>query len=437
MALALKLGLPAWTAPLACSALAVGVLYLVLTELIDGAAGCLGAIMLLSARLFRRVSVAYLSQSLALLLVLLSIRAYLKWRAKRSAARAALVGAFVGALAITRPMEAACLGTLLLVAACFDLRHIGARRGIALITAAAAACLPFVIIQLACNRAITGQWTTLPWVYYAHRDDPYDNQSFRPLDRNVQIVSDLPQKRVIQEEQTFEAYEQKVSLRFDRRFLEIVLPDALKEALPFAPLLALIPIGLCALDDRRRWILWAFLPLWVFAYTFHTFVTSHYVVTAAPAVILATLLGVHALAGARRGWQNPTWLVAALLVLAVSLTGLPEFQKNPPGDTILRPIEATRIDRQLAGLRPPCVVLFRFSPGCDALAEPVYNIDVAWPDDAPIIRAHDKGEAANQRIFRYYAKRSPDRAFYLFDRAAAAADKDGLHYIGTARELAK
>jgi hypothetical protein len=437
MALALKLGLPAWTAPLACSALAIGMLYLVLTELIDGAAGILGSVMLVACRLFRRVSVAYLSQPLALLLILLAVWAYLKWRQTKSPSRAAIIGACLGALAVTRPMEAACLGSLLLIAACFDMRGLAARRALLLSSVATAAILPFLAIQLACNRGITGQWTTLPWTYYAHRDDPYDNLGSRPLDRNVQIASDLPQKRVIQEEQTFEAYQQKIELPFYRRFLERRLPDALFETIPFAPLIALIPIGLCALNDRRRWLLWAFLPLCVVAYTFYTFSTSHYVVTLAPAAILMTLMGIHALASAHRGWQNAIWLIASLFILAVSLTRLPELEKNPPGDAIFRPIEATRIDRQLAILRPPCVVLFRFSPGCDALAEPVFNTDVAWPDDAPIIRAHDKGDAADQRIFRYYAKRSPDLAFYSFDRVAATTDRDALHYLGTATELAK
>jgi hypothetical protein len=454
MALALKLGLPAWSAPLACSALAAGVLYLVFTELIDGAAGVLGALMLVACRLFRRVSVAYLSQPLALLLILLAVWAYLKWRQKSSPARAAFIGASLGALAITRPMEAVCLGSLLLIAVAISgapplqgwgrdsegqIAPPSLKRWATLLpygAALVAAILPFLAIQLACNRGITGQWTTLPWIYYAHRDDPYDNLSSRPLDRNVRIASDLPQKRVIQKEQTFEAYQQKIELPFHRRFLERRLPDALFETIPFAPLIALIPIGLCALNDGRRWPPWAFLPLCVFAYTFYTFATSHYVVTLAPSAILMTLLGIHALAGAHRGWHNAIWLVATLFILAVSLTRLPEFQKTPAGDTILRPIEATRIDRQLTKVRPPCVVLFRFALGCDALAEPVYNIDGAWPDDAPIIRAHDKGDAANQRIFHYYAKRSPDRAIYLFDRAAAA-DENALHYLGTARELAK
>ena len=57
------------------------------------------------------------------------------------------------------------------------------------------------------------------------------------------------------------------------------------------------------------------------------------------------------------------------------------------------------------------------------------NTDVAWPDDAPIIRAHDLGEE-NVRLYRYYAQRQPEREIYLFDRNGSQ-----LQYLGTAIEL--
>jgi len=81
-------------------------------------------------------------------------------------------------------------------------------------------------------------------------------------------------------------------------------------------------------------------------------------------------------------------------------------------------------------------VLFRFVKGDDHHQEPVYNVDVAWPDDAPIIHAHDLGEARNQEIFRYYAERQPDRRFFLFVRQDFDPDGPVLSYLGTAKELA-
>ena len=48
--------------------------------------------------------------------------------------------------------------------------------------------------------------------------------------------------------------------------------------------------------------------------------------------------------------------------------------------------------------------------------EPVYNTDVAWPDDATVIRAHDLGER-NRELIGYYARVSPGRWVYLYDKS--------------------
>jgi hypothetical protein len=71
--------------------------------------------------------------------------------------------------------------------------------------------------------------------------------------------------------------------------------------------------------------------------------------------------------------------------------------------------------RVLAQIRAPAVVLFRFSPGCNVHEEPVYNTDVIWPDDAPIIRAQDLGRRDGE-LLGYYALRQPNRSFYILDR---------------------
>ena len=57
-------------------------------------------------------------------------------------------------------------------------------------------------------------------------------------------------------------------------------------------------------------------------------------------------------------------------------------------------------------------------------------METAWPDDATVIHAHDLGPR-NIEIYRYYAARQPERAFYLYDRG-----NDTITYLGTARELA-
>ena len=84
-------------------------------------------------------------------------------------------------------------------------------------------------------------------------------------------------------------------------------------------------------------------------------------------------------------------------------------------------------------LEEPAVVLFAYQPGGNFREEPVYNTDVAWPDDATIIRAHDLGKVRNQAIFDYYARTQPERTFYSFDRSRPPEEM--LKRLGTAREL--
>jgi hypothetical protein len=77
-------------------------------------------------------------------------------------------------------------------------------------------------------------------------------------------------------------------------------------------------------------------------------------------------------------------------------------------------------------------VLFRYTSGTSSPhEEPVYNVDVTWPVDARIIRAHDLGDR-NVELFRYYADRQPERNVYRFDRATGE-----LTFLGKAADLAR
>ena len=80
----------------------------------------------------------------------------------------------------------------------------------------------------------------------------------------------------------------------------------------------------------------------------------------------------------------------------------------------------------------PAIVLVRYSSRNDAWGqEPVYNTDVAWPDDAPVVRAHDLNEK-NIRLFEYYARRQPQRAVYRFDKSDLS-----ITYLGQVTDLAR
>jgi hypothetical protein len=124
--------------------------------------------------------------------------------------------------------------------------------------------------------------------------------------------------------------------------------------------------------------------------------------------------------------------------MGFSFGSLPVFDHN------LRPFmrdvaEQYASDQILAHLpRTPAVVLFRFDPKySDFHNELIYNDQVAWPDDALVVRATDLGDSENWKLYQYYAQHQPDRVFYIYDRGALYRGGNPLGPpLGTARELA-
>jgi hypothetical protein len=135
--------------------------------------------------------------------------------------------------------------------------------------------------------------------------------------------------------------------------------------------------------------------------------------------------------------RSVTWLLGAAVVGLVA-AGYPQLRTDPPTDEWAFAPILRLIDGRLAELgRKPAIVLFRFDvENGNPHIEPVYNTDVAWPDDAAVIRAHDLGKERNRQLFEYYARQTEDRAVYLFDLSAAKLQSPP-EYLGTVRELAK
>ncbi len=80
---ALILHLPYYVAPLAVSGLCAALLYLIVTEILDGASGLLAVLILLSMGMFRMMSIMLMSQTPTLLLGLVMTWAVLRWRSGR------------------------------------------------------------------------------------------------------------------------------------------------------------------------------------------------------------------------------------------------------------------------------------------------------------------------------------------------------------------
>jgi hypothetical protein len=425
-------GWPMWVMPLVLSGIAVGLVFRVVAELTDAALGFLAALMMLGIPVFRLQSLMVMAQIPALLLALVMVLAWLRWREKYRLGWAIVLGIAAGWCAITRPLDALCAAIPIGIAMLFDLRRAPRGRRFSSVVAIVLAASPFLIVQLGFNKLVGGSYFRTPFEYYARLYFPQTTYGFHPYNPGIRPLSSLPQKQAYYDNVALPFIKSHTPMRMltkwkDNRLRLTVLTDA-----PSWLMIALVPAGLLGLTDRRRWVVWSMFPLFVVLYFFYTFFLAHYPLIAAPAVLLNIVLGVEVI---RTTWPRGRVFATTFLLLALamlSITELPETNRVAHDEWFDAP-QLQRIDQTLATkVKPPAIVLFRFGGSANPEEEPVYNTDVIFPDQAPIIRAHDLGPGRNLELFRYYAARSPDRRVYLYDRA-----DDSLRDIGDVRELAR
>ncbi len=206
----------------------------------------------------------------------------------------------------------------------------------------------------------------------------------------------------------------------------------MRESVAHPLLILLLPLGLTPVFRRRRWVVWAAMPLFMILYTPFTLFLPRYALVIAPALALTVVGAVEALA--RRFPHRPgvpATAVAAIAVLVIA--SLPEFDRWLKDDFTAAPMMA-RFARLPEEVQAPAIILFHFDPHGPPSAvyqDPVYNIDAASPDDASIIRAEDLGPDRDAELFGYYARSQPQRNVYRCDRSDGA-----LTYLGTVGKLA-
>jgi len=444
------LHLPTWAIPVLTSGACVSLVYYIATELIDGAAGALAALMMASLSWFRMLSVLLFSSVPMLFFALLLFFFWLRWRKAHGPGWAALMGAMAGWGAITRPIDTIVVAIPIVIAILVELvRDRAARSNIGLWTAtvalAIAGAAPFLSLQIIFNIGVTGHASQTPYGYYIDRFQPNTTYGFHELNPGATVQSTLPQKH--------DYYETFVRPFIDRHGLANLggawgsryLPMVVDTTMSCRLLLVFLVPGIVGLIGIRRIAFWSVLPLFILFYVFSTFFLEHYCVLVAPAVIVGILLGGRAMADAwpRFGPQIRSGFAA--LIVMISLTSFWEINRliAPSGfaisDETFRSVKLRLVHDHLAdSVTAPAVVLFTYHPGGkDYVEEPVYNTDVAWPDDAQIIRAHDLGPR-NHEIFEYFARTQPNRTFYRFDYDLLAKEKkDPLVKLGTAKELAQ
>jgi hypothetical protein len=430
------LGLSSFVIPLIVSAACSGLLYRVIAEWVDGVAGLLAVVLLVGANVFRMLSVMPMSQTPVLLLGLLLLWAYLRYRARPRWEWGLVMGVLAGWALVTRPLDALCFIVPVVGGVVWIHFRKGdpAPRGMMMraVLAAVVGALPFLAFQLALNHRVTGSALRSPFSLYIDADQPQTAFGFHRFDPDRQPRSVVAQKRALYADWVVPYVRRHQAGEVVRSWGTQYLPLMVDAILPARVLLILLPVGLLAV--RRRWVVFLALPIFLGLYFFYAFFLEHYALTVTPAVSLVIVLAVLVL---ERAWP---WIgpAVAVGVVALAVTSLYEFTRVSD-DSFPSPVLRTLNDRLadlVSGER--AIVLFRFHPGVNnPQEEPVFNTDVAWPDDAVMIRAHDLGER-NGELFAYYARRAPGRVVYLYDRKPTPEDPLGtLTRLGRVSDLAK
>lgn len=404
---------PSWFIPLLVAAMVIAMSYRVSAELVDGVAGLLVALLVLATSMFRVYSTMVMAQVPIMLLGLLMAWAWLRWRGGKKWRWSLAIGAFAGWAAITRPADALAFAIPIGLAMLWDLRHSNRKVIANTLIALLIGAFPFIELQAVFDLGVTGNPWRTPYVMYLEQNQP-GSVFGSAADQMSRPKSQLAQKQIYFAQLAGgEAAERRAgALSWAGKRLLMTG----RATLPCALLLALIPAGMLLARQRGRWAVLTAVPLYLLLYALNPFFLLHYTIPLTVAAALATVLGARAIQAAMPTPSSRrfagAFLTMALLLLAIG--SLPQLNARVSDEPYRTPfLDYTQ--RVLAQIPAPAVVLFRFSPGCNVHEEPVYNTDVTWPDDAPIIRAQDLGRR-DGALLRYYALRQPDRSFYIIDR---------------------
>jgi hypothetical protein len=440
---------PSWAIPALLSGVSVAMVYRIATHLLDGTAGILAGVWLVSLRWFRMLSMVSMSHVPMLLLGLLMFWFFLRWRSaagRRRMGWAVALGAASGWAAVTRPADALAFAIPIGLGVLLELVKSPGRTRLLATTAIIAGAAPFLVLQLVFNAGVSGSVLRTPYTLYLRENQPGSEIGISTFDASLKPRTTLPEKLAFYDWcKYFLRGHQPANFLYPWLHAHpahdgIVPPHLLlfaDAAVPSRLLLVLLPLGLPGLTTRGRILFVTILPLFLAAYVLNPFFVEHYAVVVAPVVILLALLGARKLATLFPRAASAD-AVIGVAVLTLSLTSFWEIYRfmpspgSPAGDDLAESPLMAYVNVELpTKVHAPAVVLFRQSASrIYFFVEPVYNLDAPDIDSNPIIRAHDLGPARDAGLVNYYAQRQPQREFYLFDR-----DTGSLTPLGTAESL--
>jgi hypothetical protein len=421
-------GIPAWLLAAAVGGTAAALMYLVIGQLLDGAAGIVAALLVPTIQQCRLNAVEPLSHPALLMIGLLTTWTWLCWRrTSRGPAMTAVVAAAMSWAIITRPIEGLCYVLPIGVAMLLDLRGRSVN-WVRLLSAGALAAAPLLALQFFLDVGVTGSLLKTPTALYAEREwSGFKYLGFSAVEPKAEPTSSLPEKHDLYVEMirpSMVAHRPDNLLNIDWLVhrLGVIAAATLPNSLLLIPFMVGV-LGIWAkrwwvLSDRR-WVLFLPLPLFFVAYAINPALLPWYALTVIPAVLMMVMAGFRLV---ERLWPRAGASISVLSVilpLGLAMGTLPGLNPKVKDNWLTGPSLMHWVYNDLPRqVQRPALVLFTYKSGVDVPhEEPVYNIDVVNIDDAPIIKAHDLGSARNAEIIRYYGQRQPNRRVYLCDRA--------------------
>jgi hypothetical protein len=428
-----RLSMPYWLMPLLAAGLVVALTYHLVTTLLDGVLGLVAAIFVVANWGLREFSTMVMAPVPMTLLGLLIFWAWLHWRREKRWRWAVILGACMGCAAVTRPVDAIAFSLPVCIAIAFESWRLPVRRNVVMVLLLVIAAAPFLAVQGALNRGATGNIWRTPYTAYLEENQPGGEFGFHKLRVDARPASLLAQKQDYFFNYRLDDIRRHTIANLPRELVRRVIWTGICTVSAGFLGVLLIP-SIFGLNEFRRWVVLSTAPLFICLYLPNPFFLVHYTLPLVPIAAFMIALAVHVMA--RSDFRSETFL--SLVVIAVCVSMLPELRSDIRDGTVPpMPINALVHEQLASAVEGPSVVLFRFRPSDNVIEEPVYNDDVVWPDDAPVIRAHDLG-ARNVEIARYYAARQPWRNFYLLDRQENVGRQHlVLHFLGNARQFAK
>ena len=421
-------GIPAWLVAAVIGATAAALMYRVIEQLLDGAAGIVAALLLPTIQMFRLMTMEPTSHPAMLMLGLLTTWTWLCWRrSSRGPGMTAVVAAAMSWGIITRPVDALCYVLPIGVAMLLELRGHSVR-WIRTLGLGALGAAPLLALQCVLDVGVAGSVLKTPVALYAEREwSGFNYLGFSTVQPNAEPASSLPQKRdlyldMIRPAMAAHHADNLLKPSWLVHRLGIIAEATLPNSLLLIPFMAGV-LGIWAsrwwLLSNQRWVLFVTLPLFFVGYAINPSLLPWYVLTVIPAVLMMVMASFRL---AERLWPRAAAslsVLSVILPLGLAMGTLPELNTKVKDEWRTSPSFMHWVKNELPGkVQRPALVLFTYKSGVDSPHdEPVYNIDVVNIDDAPIIKAQDLGPARNTEIIQYYAERQPNRRVYLCDRA--------------------